>query len=122
MKAFAFSLLVATSLASAQSPTTEFPEGAVIVTQDALKESLSGKVYSVKPASGPSWRWQFNANGFFFINVGNFSDSGKWSTKDSTLCSEGKQIKANCNEVRIHNTDLYLKRDNGEVVKLTANP
>ena len=35
------------------------------------------------------------------------------------MCSEGKQIKSGCNEVRALGTDLYLKRDNGEVVKMT---
>lgn len=111
--------LMAALPAFAQPMPSEFPEGATPLSGDALKEALSGKVYAVKPTSGSTWRWQLNANGYFFINIGNFSDSGKWSTKDSTLCSEGKQIKASCNEVRALGNELYLKRDSGEVVKMT---
>jgi hypothetical protein len=118
MRAIVASLLLASSPAWAQALATEFPEGAVAVNPDALKASVSDKVFAVKASRGPAWRWQFNADGFFFINIGNFSDSGKWSIKDSALCSEGKQIKASCNEVRAKGQELFLKRDNGEIVKL----
>ena len=119
MKIAAIPFLVAASLTYAQPAATEFPQESAPLTQDALKESLAGKVFSVKTASGPNWRWQLDANGNFFINVGDFKDSGKWSTKDSSICSEGRQIKASCNQVRALGSDLYLKRDNGEVVKMT---
>jgi hypothetical protein len=108
--------------ASAQTSLPAFPDGAAPLSPQALEAALAGKVFSVKPASGPGWRWQINANGYFFINAGNFSDSGKWSVKDSTLCSEGQKIKANCNEVRLAAGELYLRRDSGEVVKLAVQP
>ncbi|MEN9539723.1 MAG: hypothetical protein RLZZ126_1958 [Pseudomonadota bacterium] len=95
-----------------------FPEGGAPLAPDALSGSVSGKVFAVKPAQGSVWRWQFDANGYFFINIGNFKDSGKWSAKDSALCTEGRQIKFSCNEVRMAGGSLYLKRDSGEVVKL----
>lgn len=120
MKAIFLSLVLASSLASAQPAPTQFPEGAAAVTPDALKDAVAGKVFAVKASRGPMWRWQFDANGVFFINIGSFSDSGKWSTKDSALCTEGRQIKASCNEVQTKDQELYLKRDNGEVVKLDA--
>lgn len=119
MKIAAIPFLMAASLTFAQPSPAEFPQDAAPLTQDALKQSLAGKVFSVKRASGPDWRWQFENNGYFFINVGHFKDTGKWSTKDGAMCSEGKQIKSGCNEVRALGTDLYLKRDNGEVVKMT---
>lgn len=106
--------------AGAQTAPTEFPEGATALTPDALQESLAGKVFTVAPATGTPWRWQFNGNGYFFINIGGFSDSGKWHTKDSALCSEGRHIKASCNEVRSAGGVLHLKRDNGEVVELAV--
>lgn len=118
MKSLALPFLLFSTAALAQSSPTEFPEGATAVAPEALKGSVADKVFSVKPSKGERWRWQFNANGYFYINIGNFSDSGKWETKDSSLCTEGKQIKASCNEVRAKGAELYLKRDNGEVVKL----
>ncbi len=118
MKSIVLSLLLATAWAWAQSPATEFPDGTAVVAPDALKDAVADKVFAVKASKGPTWRWQFNANGFFYINIGNFSDSGKWTVKDSALCTEGKQIKASCNEVRARGAELYLKRDNGDVVRL----
>jgi hypothetical protein len=118
MKYLALPILLISSMAWAQSSPTEFPDGATAVAPEALKGSVADKVFAVKPSKGPTWRWQFNANGYFFINIGNFSDSGKWEAKDSSLCTEGKQIKASCNEVRAKGAELYLKRDNGEVVRL----
>jgi hypothetical protein len=97
-----------------------FPEAATTISPEALAAAVTGKAFSVKPAQGSTWRWQFNANGYHYINVGSFSDSGKWSIKESSLCSEGRQIKFSCNEVRAVGTDLYLKRDSGEVVKLVV--
>ena len=120
MKLMPVFLVLASSVAFAQSIPTDFPEGATTFGTDALKSAVSGKVFTVKAAKGPNWRWQFNPDGFFYINVGSFSDSGKWSTKESALCSEGRQIKYSCNEVRAHGADLYLKRDSGEVVRMTA--
>ena len=119
MKSPMLSLCLVSTLACAQSVPTEFPEQAVAVTPPTLTAALADKVYSVKTAKGAVWRWQFKADGYFFINVGSFSDSGKWSAKDSALCTEAKQIKAGCNEVRADGQDLYLKRDNGEVIKMT---
>ncbi len=80
-------------------PDQPFPEGAELLTPEALREALSGKVFSISPAQGPTWRWQFDANGYFFLNVGQFSNSGKWSTKEGSVCQDtGKHI--GCNEMR----------------------
>ena len=112
-------LCAAASQANAQTVPTTFPDESVQLDPAALQETLAGKVYSVKLSDGTTWRWQFNANGFFYFNAGSFNDSGKWSTKENTLCSEGKKIRASCNEVRQQGADLFLKRDNGEIIKMT---
>ena len=96
----------------------EFPEGSATLSPESVSSAVSGKVFSVKPAQGSTWRWQFKTDGNFFINIGSFSDSGKWTAKDSSLCTEGRQIKYSCNEVRTVGPDFLLKRDNGEIVKL----
>lgn len=113
-------ILFATSAALAQAPSAEFPDGASALSPERLQESIAGKVFSVKPASGPDWRWQFKPDGYFFINVGTFADSGKWSVKESALCTEGSRIKFSCNEVRLVGAELHLKRDSGEIVRLQA--
>jgi hypothetical protein len=119
MKTCTLLLLLATSQAFSEPVIKEFPADAVAIPSASLQEALAGKIYSATPAEGPRWRWQFDANGHFFLNVGNFNDSGKWSAKDNSLCSEGKKINASCNEVRQKGSDLFLKRDSGEIVRMT---
>lgn len=109
------SIAAMAAVASATAQTTTFPEGAEPLASETLREALAGKVFSITPAKGPTWRWEFKANGYFFLNVGSFSDSGKWSTKESSVCQDtGKNM--GCNEMRQKDGTLHLKRDNGEVV------
>ena len=104
---------------SSMAQTTGFPEGAEPLAPEALRTALAGKSFKVAPAQGAAWRWQFDANGYFFLNVGTYSNSGKWSTKDSSICQDtGKST--GCNEVRSRDNVLYLKRDSGEIVALQA--
>lgn len=119
MKALTLPLLVAASQVFAQAAEKVFPEAAVSITPAALSEALAGKVYTAKLADGSSWRWQFKSDGYFFFNSGGFSDTGKWSVKESALCSEGKKIQASCNEIRMQGSDMFLERDNGDVIKLS---
>jgi hypothetical protein len=115
-------VLVAALMASsafAQEPVSQFPEGAASFTAEALTAALGDKTFFAQPATGLEWRLQYNASGYFFVNVGNFADKGKWSVKDSTLCTEGRQIKYFCNEVQGKDGVLYIKRESGEVLKLT---
>ncbi|WP_369641757.1 hypothetical protein [Acidovorax sp. A79] len=104
---------------SALAQTTDFPEGAEQLTQEALREALAGKVFSMTPAKGPDWRWQFDNNGYFFFNAGSYTNSGKWSTKDSTVCQDTGKTTG-CNPMRQKDGVLYLKRGNGEL--LTFKP
>ena len=111
--AMAMALLGACAAATAQ--TTAYPEGAEPLTQDALREALADKVFSTAPAQGPKWQWQFKTDGRFYLSVGNYSDSGQWSTKESSLCLDSVK-SAGCSEMRQKDGVLYLKRNNGEVV------
>ncbi len=112
-------LLTVSGAASAYAMSTTFPQGSAELTPQALKSDISGKTFIVQPAQGPSWRWELKDNGYYFVNIGNFSDSGTWSVKGSSLCSAGQKVATGtCNDVRIKDGTLYLKRDNGEVVEL----
>lgn len=111
--AVAMALLGASAAATAQ--TTAYPEGAELLTQDALRAALADKVFAITPAQGPAWQWTFKPDGQFYLSAGNYSNSGKWSAKDSSLCQESFRTTG-CNEVRQKDGVLYLKRDSGEVV------
>ncbi len=114
-------LLGLSGSAFAAAMSTQFPQGSTELTPEALKSDLSDKTFIVRPAQGPSWRWELKGNGYYFINIGNFSDSGTWNVKGSSLCSAGQKVATgSCNDVRMKDGALYLKRDNGEVVELES--
>lgn len=119
----AFALLAATAGALAQAPVApaDFPTEANALNAEALQARLSGKVFGVKTAGGATWRLQFQAGGLYFINVGGYSDSGKWRTEVSNLCTEPQKRPAACNEMRLVGDVLYMKRDSGEIVKFEPN-
>ena len=96
----------------------DFPEGVQPLKQEKLQSAMAGKVFSVKAAKGPAWRWQFNSDATFVINIGSYSDSGVWSIKDSSVCQESKRGNTGCNEIRTKDNILYLQRDSGEIVIL----
>ena len=111
--AMALALLGASAVVGAQ--TTAYPEGAEPLAQDALRAALADKVFSITPAQGPKWQWSFKSDGQFYLSAGNYSNSGKWSARDSSLCQESIRTTG-CNEVRQKDGVLYLKRDSGEVI------
>jgi hypothetical protein len=111
-------LIASTAWGQAAAPT-EFPAGAQPAADAALKEHLAGKVFHVERADGNHWRLQYQGHGFYYINTARgYTDSGKWRVEDSKLCSEPQKTAAACNDVRLADGALYLKRGNGEVIKL----
>ncbi|MBN9367656.1 MAG: hypothetical protein J0H59_11565 [Comamonadaceae bacterium] len=111
--AAAMALLGASTAATAQ--TTTYPDGAEPLTPEALHAALADKVFSTTPAQGPKWQWQFKSDGQFYLSVGNYSDAGKWSTKESSLCLDSVKSMG-CSEMRQKDKQLYLKRNTGEVI------
>jgi hypothetical protein len=118
MKKRMFLVLALAAQAMAQVPT-EFPPGATEIAPAALTEALNGKVFAVKLANSSTWRLEYRANGQFFINTsGGYNDTGKWTVKDSQLCSDPTKSKASCNDMRLVGSRLHLKRDSGEIIEL----
>lgn len=119
MKEVSLALVLATALLgavdTAMAQTTAYPEGAEPLTPEALREALMDKSFAVAPARGTKWQWQFKADGRFYLSVGSYSDSGQWSTKESSLCLDSAK-NPGCNEMRQKNGVLYLTRNSGEVV------
>ena len=107
-------------VASAQTaPPTTFPESAAPVTAEALRERLAGKVFRATLHDGSTWRLEYKTNGYAFIDVGNgFRDTGNWRVEDGKLCGEWRRVTGGCNEVRVGDDAVYIKRMNGEVVAL----
>ena len=69
MRSF-LALLVMPLFAFAQSPMpTEFPIDAVATSADDLRGRISGKVFKVKLADGTTWRLEYKANGYAFVDT-----------------------------------------------------
>ena len=118
MKTVLFTVLAAAATTAAAQATAGFPEGAVAPASAELHDRLAGKVFDVKLSDGASWRLEYKANGYFFINTSRgFSDSGEWKAEDGRLCSKGRKIAGNCSEIRVKDGGIYMQRDSGEVVR-----
>jgi hypothetical protein len=111
MAALAFCLL---GPASAQG----FPDGATTPSAEDLKKRLAGNAFSVKLADGTSWRMEFRANGYFFIDTNTgFRGDGQWTAEEGRLCSQLRGRDNACNDVRVHQDILHLKRTSGEFIQ-----
>ncbi|WP_309680750.1 hypothetical protein [Polaromonas sp.] len=116
MRIFAL-LLLAPCCAIAQSAfPTAFPDGATPMTAEALKQRITGKVFTIIPAAGAQMRVQYQDT-YAFVNSGSFSDSGKWRVEGSSVCIDWQKIPGGCSEMRTVGDAIYTKRaSNGEVV------
>ena len=112
-------LLPLSAMAQSAMPT-EFPADSAVLPADALQQRMAGKVYKAKLTDGATWRLEYKANGYVFLNTGTgFSDTGKWSAKGEQLCTEWNRAPSGCLETRANNEAVYIKRSNtGEVVAL----
>ncbi len=108
-------LLAASTVFNAQAQT--FGEGMATPTADELKTLLAGNNFTVERPDGNHWRLEFKSNGYYFVNTSNgFADSGEWKTENGKLCSAPKKGTAACNDTRVSNGQVVLKRTNGEIV------
>lgn len=111
-------LLAISSLAIAQSaPPTEFPQDAVPLQPEALKQRLTGKVFILKPVSDPQIRFQFRERDAF-SNSGSRNNSAIWRVEGSTVCFAWSIGQDTCSEVRSVGEVIYWKRATGEVAVL----
>ena len=120
MRSFLVVLLLPLCSFAQSAMPTKFPADALPATADALRARLSGKVFHVKPADGSSWRLEYKANGYAFLDTGNgFRDSGSWRVEDGKLCSDWHHANGGCSEARLKGESIYLKRvSNGEVIAM----
>ena len=106
--------LCALGVANAQG----FPDGSSTPSAAELKTRLGGKVFTVKLADGTSWRLQYNSNGYMFVDTSTgFRGNGEWAAEDGKLCSHLRGRDRTCNDVRVHQDIVHLKRDSGEFIQ-----
>lgn len=122
MRWFLTLLAAPLSVAAQSSLPTEFPVDAIALPAVSLSERISGKVFTVKPADGTSWRLEYKANGYAFIDTSSgFRDSGKWRVDGTRLCADWQRAPSGCSEARLKDETVYIKRvSNGEVVTLVS--
>ncbi|TDM09421.1 MAG: hypothetical protein C4K60_09140 [Ideonella sp. MAG2] len=96
----------------------EFPQGAQAMSAADIRKYIEDKVQDVKLADGTSWRLEYKANGYFFINTSRgFNGSGEWQAEEGKLCGQLRGRERTCNDVRMVNGVMHYKRDSGEIVQ-----
>jgi hypothetical protein len=107
--------------ASGPPPATEFPSGAHAPTATEITSAFQGKSFNFSGPGGirTDYAKQGNAVTVYFSGR---SDVGTWRTEDGKVCLENfLALPSACNDVRMVGSETYLKRTNGQVVKLTPN-
>lgn len=120
---FTSSLLAVLAVSSALAqtpPATEYPSGAVALSNEAIQTRLNGKLFSAKSADGMAWRFDFKDNGYAYLNTDRgYSDFGPWRIESGQWCTDWKKTGPACSELREKDSQLYFKRaSNGEVLQL----
>ncbi len=96
----------------------DWPSGARPLTAETLRQRLVGKTFVGKSATTPELRIEYQET-YAYLNIGDYSDSGKWRTEGSTVCNEWKKSRPGCSEFRAVGEALYVKRaNNGEIMTL----
>ena len=94
-----------------------FDETKAAPSADEVNMILAGNVFNVSIADGSTWRLQFNKNGYYYMNTSTgYSDSGEWRAEDGKLCVKPRKTAAACNDARVSQGLLVLKRLSGEIV------
>jgi hypothetical protein len=105
------------ALAQSDNPKA-FPDGASAATAAELQQRLADKTFNVKLGDGTSWHVEYKSGGAFALTTSSgFSDNGQWTAEDGKICAKGRKIGSSCNEARMKDSAIFLKRDNGEVVQ-----
>jgi hypothetical protein len=111
--------VVTAPVASTSGAPMDFPPDAVPLSAEAVSKKVSGTVFDTQLHNGTRVRLEYKANGYLFVNAPGFANSGPWRAEESRVCSQMRNDAASCNEVRERGRQMYVKRDNGEVIALT---
>jgi hypothetical protein len=122
MRSLVALLLVPIAALAQNALPTDFPTDALPASADGLRTLIAGNVFHVRPADGSSWRIDYRANGYAFLDTGTgFRDTGTWRVEDGRLCTEWRKASSGCSEARLRGSSIYIRREsNREVVVLEA--
>ncbi len=96
----------------------DFPVGASMPSADELQQHVAGRVFDVKLADGTDWRLQYTGNGYFYVDTSKgFKGTGTWRVEEGRLCGHLRGRDPSCNEVRLHDGVLHMRRDSGEMIR-----
>lgn len=110
----------ASNLAARSASASDFPADSVAIKGDEVKRALSDKRFTVELADRSSWKLEYKANGYFFVNTSaGFNGSGTWKIQDDKVCTDGKGMNASCGVVYQRGDSLFMKRSaTGEIIEL----
>ena len=97
-----------------------FPEGATVPAAAEIKQYLDDKVFNVKNADDNTWNMAYKSDGTVVVNPTRGPVYyGYWAGEDGKLCGQRRGQAKSCNDVRMHQGVLHLKRDNGQIIMFT---
>lgn len=110
--------VAAAAVPSASGAPMDFPTDATPLSADAVARRVSGKTFETQLHNGTRVRLEYKTNGYLFVNAPGYANSGPWRPEESHICTHMRNAAASCNEVRERGQQLFVKRDNGEVIAL----
>lgn len=112
-------LIAGLVLAPLLAQAAEFPDGATVPSAEELRQHLGDKIFNLAMTNGGTMRVDYKSNGYFFVNTSSrFQGKGQWRAENGRLCTQLQDAAENCNDVRLANDQLVLKRVDGEIVPL----
>ena len=117
MRSIGLSLLALSSVCLAQA-VQDFPADATVPSAKEITEHIAGKNFKWRTAGGDLIRVQFTGRGYIYVDAPRGGQtSGDWRTEDGKLCGTLRGSGAFCNEARMSEGVLHLRRTNGEIVR-----
>jgi len=96
-----------------------FPMEATPISTDIAATRVAGNTYRGTTSEGADWVIKIERNGDLIWYRSNGSNSGHWYIDGDQFCSQMRSGLSYCNETRLHDETVYLKRrQNEEIVKL----
>ncbi|MFD1710578.1 hypothetical protein FVQ98_06930 [Ottowia sp. GY511] len=108
--------VVLVSACASTPPASDFPAGVRTPTKAEVANAVKGKSFNF--ATGNIRTDYGAASNDVTAYFSGRSEKGTWRAEDGRICFEFKTIASTCNEVRLLGSDIYLKRDNGQVTQL----
>lgn len=101
--------------------TREFPQGSAPIADELLKASLTGKTAALFTSDGVKWTFEFKKSGVArMTSSAGFNGMGPWRMENGKICTQPRDMSMFCGEARVSDGVIYMRRENGEVVRLEA--